>query len=801
MTVRSACAILFVVFILPLTASAQSDRATVTGTVTDEEGEPLPGVQIADPSLQRGTTSAPDGTYTLDGLPPGSHAIEFRFVGYQTAVREVSLEAGETVTLDVSLRTQVLETDGITVTGTARAQRTIRTPQDVDVLGTEDLDVQRNASLGAVLSERVAGVSSVQTGSQAGKPVLRGLSGNRIRVLKDGIGQEYYQFGVRHFPTTSTNEAERIEVVRGPSSIQYGSDALGGAINVLTRAAPTTDFGEQRIEGRAHTQYFSNNNERAGGIDLSGARGNIGARVGIERRVADDYTAPEGRTFFDADSETGTYGDPKYTGRIPYTNFDQWNGYAQVGTQGEFGSLQVYGDYWINRHNFLLPTGGPAESTSNPPLGLGQNLAHGNLVAKGNIVADGFVFRPRLSLQRSLRQSGAPGTTLDDIQDNGGYDDFDYPLDLKTDIYTGRLEVAHPEVGAVSGTLGAEVQHQDADTRGPAELQPSARTWNLGLFAFEQVDLEPWTFNAGLRGDVRTIDAVPNERTTEPEALENQYLTLSGALGANVLVADGVALAANLSSGFRAPSVFELYADGVHGGVAAVQQGDPDLEPERSYSADVSVRVRRDLLTAEVTGYVNAIRNYIYLENTGAEDPAEGLPIFVTNQTNAVIPGIESRVEAQLRSWLHVGGQVALLRGTGDRLNDDGTDGTLPLLPANSVQAFVHLSPGRQGPIQDPLIEIDLKHAFDKDAAGRYEPFAQFDAGFGPPFGTASTRAYTNVDLAAEGKVDVGLGSRLSLRVAVQNVLDTTYRDFLDTYKGYALSPGRDVRVSLSVPF
>ncbi len=800
MTLRLSFTLLILFLVLPVATFAQSERAAVTGTVTDDEGEPLPGVQIADPSLQRGTTSSPDGTYTLDGLPPGTHALEFRFVGYQTAVREVSLEAGETVTLDVSLSSQVLETDGITVTGTARAQRTIRTPQDVDVLGTEDLDVQRNASLGSVLSERVPGVSSVQTGSQAGKPVLRGLSGNRIRVLKDGIGQEYYQFGVRHFPTTSTNEAERIEVVRGPSSIQYGSDALGGAINVITQAAPTTDFGEQRIEGRAHTQYFSNNNERAAGLDVSGAQGNVGARVGIERRVADDYTAPEAPTFFETGQE-GTYGDPKYTDTIPYTNFDQWNGYAQVGTQGDFGSLQVYGDYWINRHNFLLPTGGPTGSTSNPPTGLGQNLAHGNLVAKGNIVADGFVFRPRLSLQRSLRQSGAPGTTLADIQDNGGYDDFDYPLDLKTDIYTGRLEVAHPSVGSVSGTLGAEVQHQDADTRGPAELQPSARTWNLGLFAFEQIDLEPWTFNAGLRGDLRTIDAVPNERTTDPEALENRYLTLSGALGANVLVADGMALAANLSTGFRAPSVFELYADGVHGGVAAVQKGDPGLQPERSYSADLSVRVRRDYVTAEVTGYVNAIRNYIYLQNTGTEDPDEGLPLFVTDQTNAVIPGIESRLEIQVRSWLHVGGQVALLRGMGERLHEDGTDGALPLLPANSVQGFVHLSPGRQGPIQDPLIEIDLKHAFDKDAAGRYEPFAQFDAGFGPPFGTASTRAYSKVDLAAEGKVDVGLGSRLSLRIAVQNVLDTTYRDFLDTYKGYALSPGRDVRVSLSVPF
>ncbi|WP_103021003.1 TonB-dependent receptor, partial [Salinibacter altiplanensis] len=581
----------FVLFADP--ASAQT-RGAVAGQVTTPDGEPLPGVQVVDPTLQRGVTTGPDGQYRLDRLPTGTHTLEYRFVGFQTAVQEVSLAAGKTAEVDVALQSRVLETEGVTVTGTARARSTLTTPQSVDVLNEEDLDVNRSASLGDLLSNSVAGVSSIKTGSQAGKPVLRGLSGNRIRVLKDGIAQEYYQFGVRHFPTTSSNEAERIEVVRGPSSIQYGSDALGGAINVLTKDAPTADLGESRVGGKFRSQYFTNNDERAVGLDLQGARGPVGVRAGFERRIADNYTAPDEATFFDTGNK-GTFGDPKYTDEIPFTNFEQWNGYAQVGTQGDFGTVQLYGDYWVNRHNFLLPTGGPKGNANNPPDGLGQNLEHGNLVAKANLVADGFVIRPRLSLQTSIRQSGAPNgeQTLDFIDDNGGFNDFDYPLDLKTDIYTGRLEVVHPEIGPVGGTLGAEVQRQDANTRGLAELQPTADTWNVGLFAFEEIDLAPWTLNAGIRGDVRTIDAEPNDRTTDSDALENEYVTLSGALGANVKVADGIALATNLSSGFRAPSIFELYANGVHGGVAAFQVGDPDLDPERAYSADVSVRVRR----------------------------------------------------------------------------------------------------------------------------------------------------------------------------------------------------------------
>ncbi|WP_105013105.1 TonB-dependent receptor [Salinibacter sp. 10B] len=794
-----------ILFLIVLTASpvqAQSTRGAVTGTVTGPNGAPLPGVQVVDPALQRGTTTGADGQYRLDNLPTGDHTLEFRFVGYQTAVREVTLDAGETLQLDVSLKTRVLQTDGVTVTGTARARSTLRAPQDVDVMSTEDFQGRNSASLGKLLQENVDGVSSVQTGSQAGKPVLRGLSGNRVVLLKDGIAQEYYQFGVRHFPTTNASEAERVEVVRGASSILYGSDALGGAINVISKPAPTTGVDEFEVGGAASTQYFTNNNERSVSLDLSAAQGNVGWRVGAERRVADDYHTPDASTFFET-QKGGTYGDPKYTGEVPFTNFEQWSTYGQVGLQGAFGTLQLYGDYWSNAHNFLLPTGGPNDNNPNspPPNGLGQNLEHSNVVLKGNLVSDGFVFKPRLSWQRSLRQSGAPGTALGDIRDNGGLGGFDYPLDLKTDIYTGRLEVAHPTIGALSGTIGAEVQHQNADTRGPAELQPSAKTWNTGLFLFEDLDLDPITISFGSRVDVRTVEAVPNERTTDADELENTYTTLSGSVGASYAFGDGYAIATNLSSGFRAPSVFELYASGVHGGVAAFQVGNPDLGPERSYSADFSFRVRRDRVTAEVTGYVNAIQNYVYLENTGETNTGSGLPVFAADQTDAMIPGIEATVEARPLPWLQVGTSTAVLDGTGDGLGAQGSDGQLPLLPSNTVSGFARWIPADTGPLSNSQVEFSVKHAFQKDAAGRFEPFSQFDGEFGPPFGTASTRAYSVVNLEARTTLDLGLGAPLTVSVGVDNLLDETYRDFLDTYKGYALSPGRDVQFSLSTTF
>ena len=785
-----------------MSAHAQSNRGTVTGVVTDTSGAPLPGAQVADPALQRGTTTDADGRYRISKLPVGTHTLEFRFVGYQTVTREVTLAAGETKRVDVILKTRVLETEGVTVTGTARARSTLSAPQDVDVMDTETLQSNRSASLGDLLQDNVGGVSSIQTGSQAGKPVLRGLSGKRVVLLKDGIAQEYYQFGVRHFPTTNASEAERVEVVRGASSILYGSDALGGAINVISKPAPTTGVDSLDVGGSVSTQYYTNNNERAGSIDLHAAQGDIGWRVGAERRVAGNFHTPNDATFFDT-GNGGTYGDPKYTGEVPFTNFEQWSAYGQVGMQGAFGTLQLYGDYWQNAQNFLLPTGGPAGNANNPPDGLGQNLEHSNVMAKGNLVFDGFVVKPRLSWQRSVRQSAPPtgDVTLSTIREQGGLGGFDYPLDLKTDIYTGRVEVAHPSVAGLSGTVGVEVQHQDADTRGPAELQPSARTWNVGLFAFEDLALDPVTLSFGARGDVRTVKAVPNDRTSDSDQLENTYTTLSGAVGASYTFGDGYAIATNLSSGFRAPSVFELYASGVHGGVAAFQRGNPDLEPERSYSADLSFRVRRDRVTAELTGYVSAIQNYVYLENTGDKGPNGPLPEFAAAQTDALIPGIEATVETSPLPWLRVGGSTAVLDGSGDGLGDQGGDGELPLLPANTVSGFATWVPEGTDRLKNPQLKVSVKHAFQKDAAGRFEPFSQFDGGFGPSFGTASTQAYQRVDVEAQTTLALGVGTPFTVSVRVNNLLDETYRDFLDTYKGYALSAGRDVQFSLSTTF
>ncbi|MDZ7780721.1 MAG: TonB-dependent receptor [Gemmatimonadota bacterium] len=781
------------VFVAPATAQdREQPGGTLIGTVTSEGGQPLGQADVHVPALGRQALTDARGSFRMTNVQPRTVRVRFDRIGYESAVREVTVSAGEVTRVEVTMQTRPIEREEIVVTGTPSAANPMETTQDVDAVAAPELARSRSASLGKVLEEQVPGVANISTGSQAGKPVLRGLSGTRVRTLQNGIAQDFFQYGVRHATPTSLAQVERVEVVRGASSILYGSDALGGAVNMITKDLPSAPEGQTRIGGDVEGQFFSNNEERAGLVDLHAAGDRFGARAGVEVRKGDDLKTPEAPTFFRDDPRTGVGGDPKYAGEVPFTNFEQWSVYGQAGLRGDFGKAELFMNHWSNRQNFLLPMGGPVGSEDNPPVGLGQELGQTNVALSGNLASGGVVLKPTLSFQRATRQAATPGATFEA--------DPDFPVDLAKNSYTARFELLHPTVASLDGTLGAEVNYQDTEQRGPVELEPSSEILNAAVFAFEELGLGDLTLSAGVRLDVRDQEAVPNDRTTDPELLESTFTEVSGGLGFNYELVDGLALAGNANSGFRAPAIFELYANGVHGGVAAFQRGSPELDSERSFSGDLALRARTGRVSGKVTGYVNQIQDFVFLENTGERRESDGLPIFSSGQTDATIRGVEGNVEVSTFGGIDVGGSFSFLDHEGDGLSDPeggDEDGPLPLIPADRLSGFVRATASALGPLSSPRLRFDVRHGFSKDAAGRIEPFSQFDD---LPFGTASTDAYTLFDV--EGSATLEMGEvPVSLSLAVENLSDEVYRQFLDTYKGYALSPGRNVKLTVSAPF
>ena len=755
-------------------------RGTVVGEVTDTSNVPLVTVNISLPQLDRGTTTDKEGKYYISGLPAGTYIIIFQLIGYATENQKVNVVAGQTTGLNVVLQSSVIELQTITVTGTPYTADPLTSAPDIDILGGREKLRQQSATLGETL-ENLPGVTNVGTGFHAGKPVVRGLTGNRIRVLTAGISMDYQQYGVRHWPNVDPLSAGRIEVVRGASSVLYGSDALGGAINVIPRRVPDALDGPSFIRGHITSHFHTNNKQFVGELGLEGAQGSLGWQGNLIRRTAGNITVPSVRTA----SESGNPSDPKFTGELDHTDFEQLNGSAAIGYRGRFGSLSAHYLRWGNEHNFLLPNG----------KGIGQNLENDVLQVKGIVpLGADWILEPTLSYIRNLRQSNKPGSTRDLLPD-------DIVINLLLQTYTGRLEVKHGKIGPFAGTIGGEVVYDDQDTRGSEPLTPSATMFNAAVFAFEEVTFDRFTLSLGARFDVRSQEAEANEvlRLPNPnegetaDVLEQGYTAFSGSVGGTYRVTESLTAAANIGRGFRAPSIFELHVDGQHGGVAAYQIGDPDLKEETSLSTDLSLRCRFPRLQAKATIYRNAIDNYIFLVDTGEEAPDDsGLPVLRTTQADAELLGVDVSLQAQVLPWLQLRGTFETVEGenrdTGDKL---------PLLPATNYRDEVRFTQQALAKLQNLSVSFGVRHSSAKKAAGRFEPFWQFD---NMPFGTASTEAYTLFDLGFG--CDYPMAGRLSsFDVGVKNLFDKEYRDFLDTYKGYALSPGRNVILKLSVPF
>ncbi|NEX15181.1 MAG: TonB-dependent receptor [Halochromatium sp.] len=643
---------------------------------------------------------------------------------------------------------------------------------NIAVLSGEDLRRRQRFTLGETL-ETLPGVASITAGNMVGKPVIRGLSGNQIQVLSNGIGVDYQQYGERHPPNIDPFLAGRIEVVRGASSLLYGSGALGGAIDVQAPAFVFMPEGESEAVADTLFVYHSNNEQWDTGAKARASNDRFSLDVGIMSRSAGNLTTPNAATA----AESGNPSDPKFTGELPFTNFDQLNAQFGAGVLTDVGEFGVRYNQWNNENNFLLPTG----------QGIGLWLNNDQLQLTGAMpLASDWELKPTLSWQHNLRRANSPGQPL-----SAGYDGT---IHLEFDRYVARLEAIHGPLGPFDGgTLGVEYSNKIQYSRGTTVLAPGGEVSNLALFAFESKDIGDWTLQAGLRHDWHSVTGDAGKTRAPVNFVgrdSHDYSVFTGSLGAVYRLTDQVAIASNLGRGFRAPSLFELYADGVHGGVAAIQEGDPNLEPEKSINVDLGLRWNTPRLQGSATVYRNAISDYIYLQDTGRS--RNGLPIFAYQQDDALLTGLELEANWQLTDQLELSGTLDLVRGTNDRTDED-----LPLLPADSLRLEATYWFAERGPIREPYLTLGMRHAAAKDAAPG-EPFSQFDL---LPFGTASTDAYTLADLDL-GFAFRAFGNRLArVDLTVRNLFDTEYRDFLDTYKGYALSPGRDIRLSLSVPF
>ena len=713
--------------------------ATLMGRVTDTAGTPLSQVRVTVHEVARFTLTDADGRYSLTGLPTGTYGVSFALVGYAPQVRRVTLRDGE-VTLDVTLHPTLVELQELQVTATPLATTSLTSPQPTSILSDQELQGNRSATLGETISV-LPGVRNSSTGGGIGKPVIRGLSSNRVLVVANGQRLESQQWGDEHGPQIEAGEAERVEVVRGPASVLYGSDALGGVVNVITPDLPDAIGVDPFVSGSVVAGFASNNRQPDGTLSLQGARGGLGVRGSLTGRTSDDVKTPAGELF--------------------NSGGNTLNGSGSVGYRATWGSIA--GTYTRREERVEIHEDPAEDPTATPFQRIGDDRVH----LHGSLPISASHLDVDLGYERNRRREFE------------ATDATNVALGLLSQTYSSDVRLHHPPLGGVAGIVGFSALRNEFEKFGEESLIPSNAYNNLGLYAFEQLEVGRWNLALGGRYDFRRL-RVEDDADLGVVAQRRTYHSVTGNVGVLYRVAQPVAIVLNVGRGYRSPTAFDLFSNGVHEGTVRFERGDSTLRNETSINTDLALRVQGKRVTAEIGGFANFIDNFIFPDPSGETDPGSGLQIFNLTQGNAELTGFEAALEYHPAPFLH-------LRGTADytRGQNTSTDAPLPLIPPFRATYSARLERGQMGWVESSYLSLGGE---SNARQTRVDP-----EDFAPP-------GYTLANVAAGVVVPLG-GRSVAVDTQVKNLFNKEYANFLSRYKTYALDPGRNFIVRVTTAF
>lgn len=764
------------------TATSQN----LSGRVTDTSGAPLVGASVSVPSLQRGTIADVDGRYRIERLPSDTLSVAFSFVGFERISRTVDLRRGD-VSLDVVLREIVSTLGEVIVTEDRQRAALTRSTQSVGVIESDELNRTRGQTLGETI-DALPGVTTLSTGPSIHKPVIRGLHSDRVIVVNGGVPQEGQQWGAEHAPEIDPFAGARIEVVRGAAGVEYGSGAIGGVVRIEDESLPYAHgFG-----GKVSLNGFSNSRQVAGSAELEGssrALPGVGFRVQGSMRRAGDAATPDyvlGNTaFFERSGEVA----------IGYQNQSlELEGHASY-----FGTdLGVYRGSHFNTFASLdtvLALGHPPVDYSfsyeiDAPK---QSIAHKVFALRARYLLAGGA---RAELQYGYQHNHRQEFDADRI---GGRDPLARPafdLALASQTLDGKLQSSPRDVlgGGVFGVIGVSGATQGNRSE-VGYLIPNFRSYTGGAFARATYERSPVTLELGARVDHRRLRAFPREAGGRGDFVETNrdWTGLSGVAGVTWSFASAWSLSSNLLAAWRAPSTNELFSYGIHHGTAQFEIGAPDLDSERSTGVDATMRHFTSRVQFELSAYATGISDYIYLNPTGEiVVTVRGVfPEFEHAQTDALLTGMDAGFEYDLGSGFSFGTTASAVRGS-------TMDGGTPLLamPADrlGLTAAYHLPDMKL--LRDSEIELGSTHVRRQD---RYPTRINDEGEVVPIDYLPPPPGYSLLQARFSGNLVVNT-TEFQLSIAIENLLDTPYRDYLSRYRYFAHDLGRNVIVRLHVP-
>ena len=566
--------------------------------------------------------------------------------------------------------------DSVTVTATPFRSSLFDLVSPADTLSGLRLLWQRKSSLGETL-DGLPGVSSTYFGPFVSRPVIRGMDGDRIRVLQNGTGTlDASSLSFDHAVPYDPLVAERIEVVRGAAAVLYGGNAVGGVVNVIDNRIPTAPLNG--VSGRVEARNGGADRERSLGAVLEAGNGTFAIHADVFDRTSKDLSIPGFARSARQRAVDGP-GIVQPEGTLPNSDAKASGGTLGASTTWDNGYLGLsYGSFNANY-------GSPAEAAVRIDMKSERLDVAGEARELGSLITGAKFKLGHSDYQHRELENGAPNTTFT----NRGYD--------------GRLELTHGKLGPLTGAFGLQLTKFDFSALGAEAFVPKASTDAKGMFLYEELPLGKWKLSFGARGD-RTrvssegggpIDAGTGLPRFGPAQSRN-FSTGSGALGMLYALSKDLGLAANLSTTQRAPTYYELYANGPHVATGAFEVGDSALSKERSRSIDVGLRWRAGAHSASVSVYRTQFKNFLAALNTGNTRGADGelnpvdadgdgvadgsgediLPEFRYRVVPALFRGIEA--SSRIRVYERTGTIDLDLKGDVVRVYDRSTGQPLP---------------------------------------------------------------------------------------------------------------------------
>lgn len=719
-----------------LVAAGQAD---ISGRLVDARtGQPLAGVAVVLEELRLEARSDREGHYEFTGVPPGEYHLAVRAQGFST--RRTEVHVGDSpVVVNLTVEPDLHFTEVVSVSPNARSA--FESYQPTSVLAGQDLDKQLAGSLGATLDGQ-PGVALRSLGPAPSRPVIRGLDGDRVLILEDGqrtgdISSQSGDHGVSVNPAAAT----RIEVVRGPATLLYGANAIGGLVNVITDRIPTEPM--TTTSGSFAVDLGSAAAEAGGGGALAWGNGRFAARVSGSGRRSGDVATPVG----DVQNSHARAGD------------------LSVGAAWTGERVYAGGSYGFDDSRFGVPVieEGRIELT---PRRHQVSLRSGGKGLKGPFESYRATFGQRRYEHQEL-EAGEAGTLFRNR--------------------TTEIEVlgSHRPVGRLTGTAGGWMLARAFEAIGEEALSPPVDQKGAAAFVYEELTYPHLTLQFGARVDHTRFapdGALPPRRFTNTSAS-------AGLLYRPAAAHDAVTVAFSVARAVRNPALEELYFFGPHAGNFAFEIGNPALGSEKALGFDASLRWRTRRVSGEVTYFRNDISDYVFrnpltedefearfshLDLEHGDHGGEEFPIVEFTAADSVLQGFEAHADVQLTTRLVAELGVDTVRG---ELKESGLP--LPRMPPVRVRTGLRYQ----------------LNAFQ--AGGEISAAARQDRTFGAETPTAG---FALLDLFAVYSFEAG-GALNTLTARLDNAANELYRNHLSLIKDVVPEMGRSFKLVYRVEF